>query len=343
MNESAHSPVLVADVGGTNLNLALLVQEQGRYRMLHKARYRTQEEGSMAAPVRRFLAEFPGIRPQRACLAAAGPVRQGRIALTNAPWDLDGPALEKELGFPVRLVNDFRALACGVLLLDPADPGQAKALPHGDGSIPTPDPSGVVLVVGAGTGLGVGFVVPTAQGPRVFPSEGGHIGLPVFDEDSLAFWQFAAASLPGPPGAEVAVCGQGLVRLLRFLLETERVPRTPAATAILALPSADQPAAVSARASEDPACARAMALFLAFYARVAAGLCAAFLPSGGIFLAGGIAAKNSTHFLGGGFMAAFERNDKPHLDRLTRGTPVVLVQDYDLSLYGAAHAPSCMD
>jgi glucokinase len=339
---SVDNTILVADVGGTNLNLALLTQEGARYRLLRKARFSTQAEGSLLGPIQRFLAAHPDLHPSRACFSAAGPVLDRRIHLTNAPWDIDGPALERELGIPVCLVNDFIALSCGVLQLDLADPSQVTPLRHGDGSLPAADPHGLALVVGAGTGLGVGFVVRTPQGARAFPSEGGHIGLPVFDEDTLALWRHLQKGLAGPPGAEMAVSGMGIGHLFRFLLDSRRVRWSPDASAILALPEADQPAAISALAATDPACGRTMALFVDLYARVCAELCAVFLPTGGLFLAGGIAAKNVEHFLADGrFMARFERNYRSHLDLLTRATPIYLVHDYNLSLYGAAHAPAC--
>lgn len=342
MNASADNPVLVADVGGTNLNLALLIPEGKRFRLIRKARYRTQDEASLLEPVRRFLAADTTLWPDRACFSAAGPVMDRRIHLTNAPWDIDGVTLERELGIPVHLVNDFIALSCGVVQLDLADPHQVTPLPHGDGSLPAADPNGLALVVGAGTGLGVGFLVRTPMGDRAFPSEGGHIGLPVFDDDSLALWRHLNEGLTGPPGAEMAVSGMGLGHLFRFLLDSRRGPWTPTATTILALPVVDQPAAISTHAASDPACARAMALFVDLYARVCAELVAVFLPTGGLYLAGGIASKNVDHFLSGGrFMARFERNYRAHLDRLTRATPVYLVHDYDISLYGAAHAPDC--
>ncbi len=342
MVATVDNPILVADVGGTNLNLALLAREGSRFRLLRKDRYRTQDEQSLLEPIQRFLAADPSVRPQSACLSGAGPVLDRRIHLTNAPWDIHGPALERSLGIPVHLVNDFTALSCGVLQLDLADPLQVTPLPHGNGNQPAVDPSGLTLVVGAGTGLGVGFLIPTPQGPRAFPSEGGHIGLPVYDEDSLALWRHLATGLPGPPGAEMAVSGQGLAQIFRFLLDSHRVPWSAEASALLGLPAADQPAAISARAATDPACGRAMALFADLYARVCAELCAVFLPTGGLFLAGGIAAKNTEHFLGEGrFMARFDQNYRAHLDQLTRATPVYLVHDYDLSLYGAAHAPAC--
>lgn len=342
MTATADNLILVADVGGTNLNLALLHPEGRRFRLVRKARFSTQEETSLLEPIQRFLASDPSLRPRRACLAGAGPVLDRRIHLTNAPWDLDAAALERALGIPVHLVNDFIALSCGVLGLDLDDPRQVTALPHGDGSLPAADPSGLALVVGAGTGLGVGFVVPTPAGPRAFPSEGGHIGLPVFDEETLALWRHLATGLSGPPGAELAVSGHGLALLFRFLLDTQRVPWTAEATAILGRPIPDQPAAISELAGADPACSRAMDLFVDLYARVCAELCAVFLPTGGLYLAGGIASKNASRFLEHGrFMARFERNYRTHLDRLTRATPVFLVRDYDLSLYGAAQAPAC--
>ena len=339
MHASADKPVLVADVGGTNLNLALMAPVGSHYRLLRKARFNTQEEQSILGPILGFLGADPFLQPDRACLSGAGPVLERRIHLTNAPWDIDAQALERDLGIPVHLVNDFIALSSGVTQLDLADPRQVTALAHGDGSRPAVDPQGLALVVGAGTGLGVGFVIHTPAGPRAFPSEGGHIGLPVFDEDSLALWRHLQAGLSGPPGAEMAVSGAGLAQIFRFLLDTRRVPWTPAATAVLALPLVDQPASISLQAGADPACARAMALFVELYARVCAELCAVFLPTGGLFLAGGIAAKNTDHFMQDGrFMARFERNYRIHLDRLTRATPIFLVHDYDLSLFGAAHA-----
>ena len=342
MVASVDNSILVADVGGTNLNLALMIPEGSRYRLLRKARFHTQEEASLLGPIQRFLAADPTSRPERACLSAAGPVLDRRIHLTNAPWDIDGPALERDLGMPVHLVNDFIALSCGVLQLDLADPHQVTPVPHGDGSLPTADPEGLALVVGAGTGLGVGFVVHTPQGARAFPSEGGHIGLPIYDEDSLALYRHLQTGLAGPPGAEMAVSGAGIGQIFRFLLDSRRVPWTPDASAIMALPVADQPAAIAAQSLTDPACGRAMALFVELYARVCAELCAVFLPKGGLFLAGGVVAKNVDRFLEDGcFMARFERNYRTHLDQLTRGTPIYLVHDYDLSLYGAAHAPAC--
>ncbi len=331
--------VLAADVGGTNLTLALLAGHPGRVRLLRKAVFSTAAESSLAGPLRRFLDEGAGLgRPEAFCVSAAGQVQDGRIRLTNAAWDIDGPALRAELGIPVKLVNDFSAVAQGVLLLDPGDREQLLPLPHGRVPEPAPDPRGTVLVVGAGTGLGVGFITRDAGGPRVHPSEGGHIGLPMTGPETLAFWEHVSPKYPGPPGAETAVSGPGIAALHRFLEESGRFAPTAASAAILALPEAGRPAAIAAR-TDDPCCRRAMELFVELYARVCAELCVAFIPTGGIFLAGGVASKNAGLFLDGRrFMASFDRNYRAHLDAITRATPVHIVLDYDVSLYGAADA-----
>ena len=328
--------LLAADVGGTNLNLAIMARTGGRIRMVRRAAYRTAGEQSLLVPVLRFLTEGPE-RPVSACVSGAGPVQGRVIPLTNAPWDIDGAALEAGLGIPVRLINDFTAVGYGALLLDPADPAQLLPLPHLDGTTGAPDPAGTRLLVGAGTGLGVGFVTPSPSGPQVHPSEGGHIGLPMTGEATLDLWRYLQPRFPGPPGAEAAVSGRGIATLLEFLVTTGRARATAAVQAILALPEADLPAAIAL--ADDPACRGAMDLFVDLYARVCAELCAVFLPTGGLYLAGGIAAKNAARFLAGDrFMTAFERNYMKHLDGITRATPVYIIQDYAVSLYGAANA-----
>ncbi len=86
-----------------------------------------------------------------------------------------------------------------------------------------------------------------------------------------------------------------------------------------------------------------MTTFVRLYARVCADLCATFLPCGGIYLAGGIAAKNLPLFSeGDAFMTTFERNYKPHIREVLARTPVMIVRDYSVSLYGAANAYSIL-
>ena len=347
MNQKAPEMIiLAADVGGTNLSLALMTLKKGRFEILRKASHPTKAEKSLLDPVLHFLEESAqngiSVKPDLACISGAGQLKDNYIPLTNAPWDIDGHALERNLGIPVHVINDFTAICHGVRLLDPKDEHQLLPIPHLDDSLPFVDPHGTALIIGAGTGLGVGYVVHTANIPHVFPSEGGHIGLPLIDEETIDLWKYLRAKYQGVPGAESVVSGPGIGNIFAFLVDSGRVTRTSIIDSILALPVDERPAVIAEKAGVDPACARVMGTFVDLYARVCADLCAVFLPTGGLFLSGGIAPKNEQHFLmGGRFMRSFERNYRDHIKEITRSTPVFIVRDYSISLHGAAYAGYC--
>ena len=55
-----------------------------------------------------------------ACFGCPGPVRDGRLKLTNLPWTLDTRDLVKSLGIPhIFLINDLEANGYGIPELAP--------------------------------------------------------------------------------------------------------------------------------------------------------------------------------------------------------------------------------
>jgi glucokinase len=333
--------ILAGDVGGTNTNLALIGKKGGRYSVIVDRHYRTKEETSLMEPTRRFLSEalseYPGIAPEICCISGAGALAGRTIDLTNAPWSVDGDALEASIGVPVLVINDFTAISFGILLLDPGNPGQITCLPHSDGSIAIPG-KGVKVILGAGTGLGVAYVVHADNRDIVMASEGGHVTLPVYDETTRRFQSWLESRYGFTPGAEAGISGQGIANLFEFFATSE-CRRGPETGRILDASSEERPALVASLSDRDPACAAAMETFVRLYARRASDLAATFLPAGGIYLAGGIAAKNEAWFLGGNrFMSMFEKSYAPHIRKILAGTPVMIVKDYSISLYGAANA-----
>ncbi len=337
--------VLAGDIGGTNTNLALIGKKGGTFTLLMDRHYRTKEEPSLVEPLGRFLEEagreHRGMVPELCCISGAGPVVDGRISLTNAPWAIESKAIEAAFSIHTSLINDFTAVSYGVILLDPTNPEQITRLPHGDGSMPDPLP-GVRLVVGAGTGLGVGYVVKVRNKTEAFPSEGGHVTLPVYDDESRGFQRWLEARYGFVPGAELGVSGQGIANVFAYLAEREAAAGNlpgPSAKKILDMPDPERPAFVAQAAGSDLLCAKSMDMFVKLYARVAADHTATFLPAGGVFLAGGIPAKNEDRFLEGGrFMAMYERSYAKHIRTILAKTPVMIVKDYSISLYGAANA-----
>ncbi|MBU1079617.1 MAG: glucokinase, partial [Spirochaetes bacterium] len=250
-----------------------------------------------------------------------------------------GDGLESRFGLPAYVINDFSAIAWGILLLDPEDPAELVQLASPDGALAVPDPSGPVVVIGAGTGLGFGYALRDGPATRVYPSEGGHACLPVYDDLTRDFSRWLERSYGFAAGAEAGVSGQGIANIFAFL--TEREAEIPAsAKAIRSLRDEERPAAIAGAAEAgDPLCERAMDMFVRLYARVAADAAATFLPSGGVYLAGGIAAKNLGRFAEGDrFMRSFLLGYREHVRAIAARTPVFVVKDYAISIYGAANA-----
>ena len=351
--------ILAGDIGGTNTSLALVRCADRRFEVLHSARFSTKAEKSLVAPMGRFLADLRerGFRSaiEICCISAAGPVKDGAIQLTNAPWGIVAAELEERFGMRVHLINDFTAISYAVALIETDDSAQLAHIPHRDGTTPRPS-GGIALVVGAGTGLGVGYMEKRLDGSCVvYPSEGGHCTLPCYDDASYAFQRWMRSRIGYEPSAELGVSGQGIGNIFAFLCSDAFEPGSaaaygaeyagldaspgPVAARIMAEPELARPASIAASRADDPRCALAMEIFCNFYARVVSSLATAFYPAAGIYLAGGISSKNEAFLLEGRrFMNAFELNSEPHLRAFLSKVPVMIVRDYSISLIGAANA-----
>ncbi|WP_186453842.1 glucokinase [Denitratisoma sp. DHT3] len=309
---------LCGDIGGTKALLALTDDEGA----LHaRCRLECADFADFPALLADYL-ERSGIAPGAlagGCLAVAGPVADdgGSARLTNLPWTLDAGELRRRFGLPaLTLINDFAAAALGVTTIGA---GSLVTLQAG-----APLAQGVKLVVGAGTGLGMAVLVPTAAGWRVLPGEGGHAAFAPADEAQLALWRHLHAR-HGRVGWEHVVSGMGIAAIHRFLGGADLEPQAIAAAALAASPGA--PEGVEQRTLD---------LFLAAYGAFAGDMALALMARGGVYLAGGIAAKILPLLRSGGFMAAF--NAKDGHSELAARMPVHVVTDAELGLKGAAAA-----
>lgn len=107
-------------------------------------------------------------KPKRAALAAAGPVEEGHINLTNTDWHLSARRIEDVHGIDTcALFNDFAGMTRSIQELSDSDFTVIR-----EGQARRDEP---ILVAGPGTGFGVGYLVPTKSGLHVLSTEGGHI------------------------------------------------------------------------------------------------------------------------------------------------------------------------
>jgi glucokinase len=335
--------VLAGDVGGTNTRLALF---EGRgEKLLVRKDYPSREHGALEEVLARFREDLtaaagagsgPAFAFTAACFGVAGPVVEGVCRTTNLPWVVDTAALRAALACPrVRVVNDFYAAALGVTRLDAGAFEQV-------GGAQRPTAGAPIAVLGAGTGLGEAFLAwvedagDSYGGGRwtVIPSEGGHADFAPRDEEEIALLRFLLRR-HDHVSYERVLSGAGLVTLYEFYRDEVGVPESPATRAALA--AGEDPARVVSRlglAGTDPVCVRALARFCSVYGAEAGNVALKALAKGGVYLAGGIAARNLEALRGGAFRAAFE--DKGRYRALLESIPTRVVTADNLGLRGAA-------
>jgi glucokinase len=302
--------ILVGDLGGTKTLLGLA---QGEELVLDR-RYANADFQSFAEVLTAFLADTQTDPKTVAggCLAVAGPVADdGRSArLTNLPWTIDIRELSQRFDLPLlHLANDFAAAALGAVT---ASATHLTTLQAGD-----PDTTAPHLVVGAGTGLGMAIVLPQGGAWRVIPGEGGHVAFAPADEQQAALWAFLRQR-HGRVTWERVVSGPGLAAIHEFQAGSRE---TPEVIAMCALADATS----TARRSLDQ--------FLAAYGAFAGDMALACLARGGVYLAGGIAAKLLPVIGASPFLAAF--NAKAEHAGIAARMPVQIATDDLLGLKGA--------
>src|SRR5665213_4013694 len=140
--------ILAGDVGGTKVNLALYDFIDGNLRHARDKQYPAKEYSGLEEIVKEFIVSE---KVTAACFGVPGPVRDGRLRLTNLPWTLDSRELSANLGIQhVFLINDLEANGYGIAELS-AD--QVYTLSEGD-----PSQIGNRALIAAGTGLGEGLL-----------------------------------------------------------------------------------------------------------------------------------------------------------------------------------------
>ena len=170
-------------------------------------------------------------------------------------------------------------------------------------------------------------------------SEGGHSDFAPYDEEMAGLARYLKSRYAVPPGAEQYVSGQGIDNAFSYLVADRGLQGDPQIARLLDLDRATRPGAIARAAEEHADLADVMRLFVRMYARYASTTALFFLPTGGLYLAGGIAAKNERWFTGDHlFMRIFQSNYNERIAPVLATVPVYLIKDYDVSLYGAAHA-----
>lgn len=335
--------LLVGDIGGTKtlLRLVEVATEESKdipsqQEIRYEALYPSQEYPDLVPIARQFFGEAASEMgnapaPSKACLAIAGPVVGDTSVLTNLGWSLDAKRLKNDLGIPkLGLINDFAAVGYGVLSLPSSDIHTLQA--------GTPQPAAPIAVIGAGTGLGEGFLIRHSDDYRIYPSEGGHADFAPRTELEFELLQDLRRRYNlDRVSVERVVSGPGILSIYEFLRDRSRSARENRAQEdkdSSAAKKSPEEIAVAALEKSDRLCEQAMQIFVEAYAAEAGNLAIKLLPYGGLYLAGGIAGKILPAIEEDNrFMRAFGR--KGRVSPLLEAVPVHIVLNQQVGLLGA--------
>jgi glucokinase len=312
---------LVGDIGATNARLAWAREAGEGFAIDAVAIYPSDAAPGLGPLLRRFVAEHPGT-PRAAAFGLPGPVQNEVVRTTNIPWVVAGRALQEAIGAPVALLNDLEAAAHGTLVLPPDG---AVVLQEGIAK------EGSRAVIAAGTGLGQAILAWDGSDWIPSPSEGGHVDFGPRDEEEVELWRFLSQR-DGRASYETIVSGRGIAALYDFYADRLGIRTPPWAE------GEDRAAAVAraANGATDPAAEAAMDRFVRIYGAQAGNLALTALALGGVWVAGGVAAKNVERMRSGSFIEAFRAKGKHQ--KMLEEIPVRLVTDKVLALRGAARA-----
>jgi glucokinase len=324
--------ILAGDVGGTKVDLVLCKFDRGQLLTVYEHKYHARDFPGLVQVVETFLQECRQTLAQpvevlAACFGVPGPVRQGRLKLTNLPWQLDSAQLAIDLKIEhVFLINDLEANGYGI---EELTPDQILVLSKGD-----PNAEGNRGLIAAGTGLGEAILVWDGQKYKPTASEGGHSDFAARNEDEIGLLRYLQKTLQGRVSSERVISGLGLANVYAYCRDVKGLEEPQWLKDRM---RSEDPNAVIGELGEagtSELCVQALDMFVSAYGAEAGNLALKILAVGGMYVGGGIAPKLLRKMQDGTFMKAF--TDKGRLSDLLVQTPVRLILESRAALMGAA-------
>jgi len=306
--------IFTADIGGTNSRFGHFTVNENDCLLLDEATWlKTTDADSFPHLLDNLNRSGFSLLPEVADMvvfAVAGPVEEGiRSRPPFIAWDIDLSMVQEKVGLrKCLLINDFvaQAFACCS-----ASGKRAKVILTGRAMAGAP-----VAVIGAGTGLGKALLIQAEQGSyRAIPSEGGHTNFPFVTEREYAYQEFLLRKYHEQyVTGNTVVSGRGLSCLHHFLTGRKK-----------------NPAEVAQEFSLYP---ETLAWAAKFYGRACRNYVLETLARGGLYVAGGLAAKAPEMLEHREFEKEFRSSDT--MAHILEQVPVSLISDENSGLWGAA-------
>ncbi|NIO42929.1 MAG: glucokinase [Burkholderiales bacterium] len=310
------TPSLVADIGGTNLRLALV--SPGTTATQHERILSCGAYDGLVDAVRYYLSVVGHPEIRVAAFGVASAVTGDMIRLTNGPWSFSVSTTKKALGLDrLHVVNDFTALALAVPVLES---NETRKVGSGETV-----PETAIGVLGAGTGLGVSGLVWHAGRWLALHGEGGHAAFSPITEREDAILRIFRREFGSHISVERLLSGIGLANIYKALCELDGSPirrLEPAKITQAALDGGD------ARACET------VDIFCAALGTAASNVAITLGARGGVFIGGGIVPKLGSYFDRSAFRRRFE--DKGRFRKYLSDIPTYVIVAQTPALRGLA-------
>ncbi|HEX9759575.1 MAG TPA: glucokinase, partial [Candidatus Acidoferrales bacterium] len=239
---------------------------------------------------------------------------------TNLPGEFDAASLARLLRVPrVVLVNDMESTAHG---LDVTAANKIVTLVEGE-----PVEGGNQALIAAGTGLGEALWTWHNGRRVVITTEGGHADFAARNEQEIEFLRFMQKKYKFV-SYERILSGKGIRDLHDFFGPEVKHP-------VFDNEEDDAPAiTASAMSGKCATCMAALDQWVSIYGAEAGNLALKALAVGGVYVAGGIAAKILGVLQRGGFARTFREKSK--FEYLLAKIPIRVLLDEEAPLDGAA-------
>ena len=305
---------LVADIGGTN---ARFRPTDGKTWLgeIWVGRTADYAQGEALVSAACHALQIKPAALDAVVLAVAGPVDDhGRVTMTNSALQIDAAVCSTALGCPVRVVNDFFALASGLPYLE--------SVIQVGGQAPRADRTKALL--GPGSGLGMACITPINDTWHVLPGEGGHANLAPTTHLESEIWSLLMQTL-GHVSLETVLSGPGLVNLYRAVCQSWGNPVDESLGA----------AEITAQgvAMSDLVCHQTLETFASLLGSAAGNLALTVGAQGGVYIGGGVAQRLLEFLPSSPMRRRFD--EKGQMADYVADIPLLLIAEEQPGLLGA--------
>ena len=299
--------VLLGDIGGTNSRLRLVyMTKDSIIETIDEKDYPTYKYKGLKEILKEYLSPFKNKEtfPKLSVLGIPGAVINNRVLGSYALPDLNGKTgteMGKELGIEYFMyLNDFNVNGYAI---------QNKNLKEGIDYISLtpnirPIPNATKCMIGAGTGLGTGFLTKKSYDKyyTVNSAQGGQQDFPINSDLQLKYKEFLSKFYNVKnPTCENACCGSTITLIYKFICNEEKIKENDSQLKknVMELKedlnnenvrNLNKKIIDNALYDKCPLCKRVLDFFIEIYASITANLALVTLSLGGVYLFGGVSA-----------------------------------------------------